>query len=123
MRRIMLASGVVMALATAASAQYTGPVEPAEESPEKYVPMTIGEALSNTEDGKKAVLEGMLVRKIGNESYILSNGRREIEVEIDNDDFPETPVSETTRVRLEVELERHMFRPNDAEADSMVILD
>ena len=70
----------------------------------------------------KATLEGRILRKVADEEYLFSDDTNEIHVEIDDDDFPRQPVSETTRVRLEGEVDTHRYKEVDFDVDRMTIL-
>ena len=70
----------------------------------------------------KATLEGRILRKVADEEYLFSDDTGEIRVEIDDDDFPRQPVSETTRVRLEGEVDTHRYKEVDFDVDRMTIL-
>jgi len=122
MRTFILASGIVTALSGAALAQYSGPSETRDDNKNTYAQTTIADIVANPEDGMHVTVEGMLVRKESDDMYVLSDGTSEIAVEIDEDDFPNEPVSETTRVKIEGEVDTHMVRDADIEADRVEIL-
>lgn len=122
MRTLILATGIVTALSGAAFAQYSGPSETRENDKNAYTPTTLADIVANPEDGMHVTVEGMLIRKESDEMYILSDGTTEIAVEIDEDDFPNEAVSETTRVKIEGEVDTHMVRDADIEADRVEIM-
>ena len=124
MRKVLLSSSMVLGVSGFAFAEYTGPsVTEAPDSVDANTLSDIQAIRDNPIDGEDVVLEGFLVRKIGDEMYVLSDGSSEINVEIDDDDFPSGNVSETTRVRVEGEVDTHRMRETDVEADRVIIID
>lgn len=123
MRLLFLSSVVILSFSGVAVAQYSGPSENSANNKEEHHQATISEILANPQDEAKVVVEGMLIRSIGDEMYVLSDGNSEINVEIDDDDFPNSPVSDTTRVRVEGEVDTHLIKDTDIEADRVEILD
>jgi uncharacterized protein (TIGR00156 family) len=114
---------MTLGMTGAALAQYTGPSEAGNGgSDDKYTQTTIQAIIDNPNDGDYVVLEGTLVRKLDDEMYVLSDGTTEIYIEIDEDDFPNSEVSDTTRVRIEGEVDTHILRDADIEADRVTIL-
>ena len=124
MRTVLLASSMAVGLSGFAFAEYSGPS--VTETPDKADANTLSDIQTirdNPVDGEDVVLEGFLVRKIGDEMYVLSDRSSEINVEIDDDDFPSGNVSETTRVRVEGEVDTHRLRETDVEVDRVTIID
>ncbi len=121
MRTLML-SAVVIATAGAAAAQYTGPSDRSTAAGGKYTETSIADIVANPQDGMHVIVEGTLVREIGDEMYVLSDGTTEINVEIDRDDFPTTQVADTTTVRIEGEVDTHRNRDADIEADRVTVV-
>jgi uncharacterized protein (TIGR00156 family) len=122
MRKFLLASGMIACLSGAAFAQYTGPSGDDADGKKTYAPASLAAIVDNPNDGDLVTVEGMLIRKVGDETYVLSDGTTEINVEIDDDDFPTQQVSETTRVRIEGEVDTHLMRETDIEADRVEVL-
>ena len=122
MRTLMLTTGIIFGLSGAAFAQYSGPSETKDDSKDAYETATIADIMADPKDGMHVTLEGMLVRKMSDEMYVLSDGTNEINVEIDEDDFPNSEVSETTKVKIEGEVDTHLTRDADIEADRVEIM-
>lgn len=122
MRTFILASGFVTALSGAAFAQYTGPSGTLNNDKDAYTEMSLADIIADPKDGVHVTVEGMLIRKESDEMYILSDGTSEIGVEIDEDDFPMGEVSETTTVRIQGEVDTHLTRDADIEADRLEIV-
>lgn len=124
MRILLLSSSLILGATGVAFAQYTGPSITEDQGvTDPGALAKIQTILDNPIDGEDVVLEGFLVRKVGDEMYVLSDGVSEIHVEIDDDDFPSGKVSETTRVRIEGEVDTHRIRELDIEADRVFIID
>ena len=101
------------ALSFPASAQYTGPADaPASK---------VSAILENPKDDQDVVVQGRLLRKLGDEKYMFSDGSGEIVVEIDDDDF-QGAVDEKTVVELHGEVDTGRNRPPEIEVDSMRVV-
>ena len=83
MRFLLLTSGLVLGISGAAFAQYTGPS--ADDNSTRggaFTANTIQSILDDPKDDQDIVLEGVLIRQVGREMYVLSDGTAEINVEI-----------------------------------------
>ncbi len=67
-------------------------------------------------------LLGYILRRIGREKNIFSNGTAEIGVEIDHDDFPKQPINEKNRVEIRGGVDKHLFKPTDIDVDQIIVL-
>ncbi|MGF1692195.1 YgiW/YdeI family stress tolerance OB fold protein [Photobacterium kagoshimensis] len=76
---------------------YTGPVDT----------VTVSELLSDTGmfTERKAVVEGVLLRQINADTYIFSDGTKEIQVELDDDIHLPQAINAETKLRLYGEYE------------------
>ncbi|TFL13052.1 NirD/YgiW/YdeI family stress tolerance protein [Pusillimonas caeni] len=110
--------GALLAGATAAPAyaQYTGPTEGGRAQ------NTVAAILANPTDDQQITMQGQLLRKIGKEKYIFSDGTAEIVAEIDDDDFPREPVDEKTKVEIHGEVDTGLRRPPEIEVDSIRVV-
>jgi len=104
MKKVILATAATLILApTLAMAkdddrnhqstiQYTGPVEV----------VTVDSLLKDTSmfTEKNVVVEGVLVRQLKGDTFIFSDGKGEIQVELDDDIHMTQPIDHTTNVRL-----------------------
>src|SRR5690606_37546623 len=99
-KRLLSAAIAVFGLANPAFAQFTGPSDVQSDKRAEYAPTTVEAIKSDPKDDMKATLEGRIVRKLAHEEYLFADDTGEIRVEIDDEDFPDQPVAETTRVRL-----------------------
>jgi uncharacterized protein (TIGR00156 family) len=98
-----------------AIAQYTGPGAVSQAT-------TVAEVLKNPVDDMVVVVRGKLVKKIGSDKYLFSDGTGEIVVEIEHRDFPAQPVSEKTTVEIEAEVDKDYMRKTELEAKRVRVL-
>lgn len=117
MKTTVLTAALVAGFATMAQAQYSGPSDVATPENGKYTSMTVQQILAEPKDDTDVQLEGRLIRKLKNETYMFSDGTGEIQVEIDDDDFPMGDVNENTTIRLQGEVDVHRSRPVDIDVD------
>ncbi|MGB6103246.1 MAG: NirD/YgiW/YdeI family stress tolerance protein [Pusillimonas sp.] len=100
------------AFALPVHAQYTGPSD-GTASP------TVATILEKPVDDQNVRLQGHLLRKVGHEKYIFSDGTGEIIAEIDDDDFPRQTIDEKTVVELFGEVDTGLRRPPEIEVDTI----
>jgi uncharacterized protein (TIGR00156 family) len=113
---LMAALAVVAACAIAdpAQAQYAGPTE--------LQAGKVSAVLQDPKDDENVVLQGHLLRQLGDEKYQFSDGTGEIVVEIDDDDLPKEAIDEKTRVELRGEVDTGRDRPPEIEVDEVRVL-
>ncbi|WP_411035302.1 YgiW/YdeI family stress tolerance OB fold protein [Shinella sp. BYT-45] len=109
--------------AGAALAQFTGPSDAKQGGETAYPAMTVEAIKADARDDMKATIEGRIIRKLADEEYLFADDTGEIRVEVDDDDFPAQPVSETTRVRLQGEVDTHRVKETDFDVDRMTIIE
>lgn len=114
-RRVLVAAALSCAFALPAHAQYTGPVGDAGQ-------INVKSILANPVDDQYVKLQGHLLRKIGDEKYIFSDGSGEIVAEIDDKDFPTQQVNEKTRVEIVGEVDTSRRRPPEIDVDALTII-
>ena len=107
--------GALSAGATAVHAQYVGPSTTANYK-------NVAEILKNPVDDTVVVLSGHLLRKVGKEKYIFSDGTGEIRVEVDAKYFPATPISEKTKVQINGEVEKEFMSSPEIDVKALVVL-
>jgi uncharacterized protein (TIGR00156 family) len=111
-----LASMAALSLsATVAQAQYVGP-----STTTNY--KNVAEILKNPVDDTVVVLSGHLLRKVGKEKYIFSDGSAEIRVEVDAKYFPATPISDKTKVQITGEVEKEFMSSPEIDVKGLTIL-
>lgn len=110
----LLAIVAAISSATLAHAQYTGPAA---------APTTVKELLAQGKDDQYATLRGNLVKRIGGEKYLFSDGSGEITVEIDDKDFPvQQPVDAKTEVQLTGEFDKEMVGAPEFDVDTVTMV-
>lgn len=104
MKKLILATAATMILAPTfafakddhrekgAGVQYTGPVEI------ETVDSLLADTSMFTE--KNVVVEGHLLRQVKGDTFIFSDGKGEIQVELDDDINMTQPIDHTTKLRL-----------------------
>jgi len=102
------ALAVTGAFAGATLAQYTGPSASKPAATVRYA--NVAEILKNPVEDVRVRLQGQLVRKIGNEKYLFSDGTGEIRVDIDDERFPASKIDEKTKVSIEGEVEKDFLQ-------------
>lgn len=121
MNKMLTAVALVAMTSSAALAQYQGPSEQGGAS-SAYAKTTVKEIQAAPKDDAKVTLEGRLIKKTADETYTFSDGTGEISVEIDDEDFPNQPVSESTKVRIEGEVDTHLVKDVDIDAERVLII-
>lgn len=101
---------------SAASAQYVGP-----SNTPSYA--SVAEVLKNPVDDAPVVLVGYLVKQVGNEKYLFSDGKSEIRADIDHKLFPAAPVNERTRVQIRGEIEKDFLQSPEIDVEHLQIVD
>jgi uncharacterized protein (TIGR00156 family) len=101
--------------ATPAIAEYVGP---------SAVPVykSIADVLANPVDDAAVSLEGYLIKEVGKEKYILSDGKSEVRVDIDRKYLPTTPINEKTRIQIRGEVEKDYMQSPEIDVDKVTVL-
>ncbi|MGP0173057.1 YgiW/YdeI family stress tolerance OB fold protein [Pseudomonas sp. NCHU5208] len=101
MKRTALALMFLPLLSTAAFATgYTGPSATAQ--------VTTVAAAQQAADDTHVVLEGQIVKRLQDELYEFKDATGTIQVEIDDEDWPNQTVSENAKVRLTGEVDKDL---------------
>lgn len=115
-RPVLVSALLAAAFAAPAYAQYV------TQSARDKSPDNVGSILANPVDDQQVLLRGNLLRKVGDEKYVFSDGSGEIIVEIDDDDFNGEQVDEKTKVELRGEVDTGLRRPPDIDVDSLRVV-
>lgn len=110
-----LAAVSVFSWATGASAQYVGPST-------QVRPQSVAEILKNPMDDQAVVLSGFILRKVGNEKYIFSDGTAEIRIDIDAKHFPAQKIDDKVKVQLRGEVEKDFMETPEIDVDVLIVL-
>jgi uncharacterized protein (TIGR00156 family) len=96
-------------------AQYVGP----SASPELR---QVAAVLKDGRDDQRVRLQGRLVRHVGSDKYLFSDGSGEIRVEIDHDVFPRVPIGDATRVEIVGEVEKDFLESPEIDVERLEVL-
>lgn len=107
---LILALALPVLAVPAARAQYVGPSDVAAAD-------SVAAILADPVDDRDVTLTGVILRKLGDEMYIFSDGTGEIRVEIDDEDFPASPIDESTRITLRGEIDKTLMADPEVDVD------
>lgn len=110
-----LAAGALALASSLAAAQYVGP----GTTP---VYTSIAEVLRSAPDDAAVDLQGTLVKQVGKEKYLLSDGKDQIRVEIDAKDFPTVRIDEHTQVRIRGEVEKDFLESPEIDVEHLSVV-
>lgn len=110
----VIGAAALTMMAAPATAQYVGPGVAATPN--------VRGILAQPQDDQWVSLKGHLLRKTGKERYVFSDGTGEIQVEIDDKDFPREPVDEKTLVEISGEVDTGLTRPPEIDVDVVRII-
>lgn len=100
----IVAAVLTASMATAALAQYTGPGS-------TQLLRTVAEVLKDARDDTPVELTGHIIRQTGRERYVFKDSTGEIEVEIDDEDFPAgQPIDADVLVHITGEIDARFMR-------------
>ena len=83
---------------------------------------SIAEILKQPVDDQPVVLRGFIVKKVGNEKYLFSDGKSEIRVDIDDKIFVNTKVDAKTKVEIRGEVEKDFLETPEIDVDVLTLL-
>jgi uncharacterized protein (TIGR00156 family) len=112
---LALAAVSIFSFASVASAQYVGPSS-------QTAPRSVADILKNPVDDQAVVLRGFILRKVGNEKYIFSDGTAEIRVDIDNKLFPLEKIDDKVKVELRGEVEKEFMETPEIDVDVLMVV-
>lgn len=115
MRNALFAFGLTAISFSSAQANYIGP------SSIKTIG-TVAEILKDPVDDQRVLLRGYLIKQVGKEKYIFSDGSNQIRVEIDYEVFRGQTVDEKTRVELVGEVEKDFLESPEVDVEVLTIL-
>ncbi|MFH0344539.1 MAG: YgiW/YdeI family stress tolerance OB fold protein [Chromatiales bacterium] len=111
---VIFATAIAASFPTALQAQNAGP------STQK-APLSVADILKSPIDDQEVVLHGVLVKKVGKEKYIFSDGTGEIRVEIEAEDFPTQKVDDKARVEIRGEVEKDFLETPEIDVEAITI--
>lgn len=83
---------------------------------------SVKQILDNPVDDMWVTLRGHILKRLGDEKYTFSDGTGQIVVEIDHEDFPPgTPITPTTPVVINGEVDKNFGRAPEIDVDRVTI--
>ncbi len=111
---VILATAIAASFPTALQAQNVGP------STQK-APLSVADIVKSPIDDQEVVLRGVLLKKVGKEKYIFSDGTSEIRVEIEAEDFPAQQIDDKARVEIRGEVEKDFLETPEIDVEVISI--
>ena len=112
---LISATAILMYAPGAAQAQYTGPSA-------QVTANSVADILKNPVDDQPVMLRGFLVRQVGNEKYMFSDGTGEIRVDIDAKRFAGQQIDAKTKVEIRGEVEKDFLQSPEVDVDTILII-
>jgi uncharacterized protein (TIGR00156 family) len=112
---ISVGIATLLAASSAAQAQYTGP-----STVQSY--QTVAQVNANPVDDMPVVLEGFIVKKVGKEKYIFTDGTGEIRIDLDDKYLPAQPFDDKTKVQLRGEVEKDFLESPEIDVEFPLVL-
>jgi uncharacterized protein (TIGR00156 family) len=116
---VSLAAGSAMAQYTGSSAPRGGFQGPGGASDQ---PMSVANILRTPVDDLRVTLRGNIIRKIGGDKYVFSDGTGEIRVDIDHSEWPAEPVNEKTTVEIIGKVDVEFMSPTEIDVKVLRII-
>lgn len=112
--RYVLSLFVLLGLAAPASAQFVGPG--AQE------PVTDVQAvLDNPADEQRVVLHGRILKQVGEEQYVFTDGTAQIRIELDGEALLRQRITPETEVELYGEIEDDFLQDPEIDVERVVV--
>jgi uncharacterized protein (TIGR00156 family) len=111
----LIVAASAIGFSAAASAQYVGPTTQVTNT-------SIAQILKNPVDDQPVVLRGYIVKKVGNEKYMFSDGTSEIRVDIDDKRFANIKVDAKTKVEIRGEVEKDFMETPEIDVDVLTVV-
>lgn len=112
---LISATAILMYTPGAAQAQYTGPSA-------QVTANSVADILKNPVDDQPVMLRGFLVRQVGNEKYMFSDGTGEIRVDIDAKRFAGQQIDAKTKVEIRGEVEKDFLQSPEVDVDTILMI-
>ena len=78
--------------------------------------------LNKIKDDQKIILKGHILTKVGHEKYIFTDGTGEIRVEIDNEIFPQVPITEESKLEIYGEIEKDFLQSPEIDVNYLKVI-
>ncbi len=116
---VTLASSSVMAQYTGSSAPRGGFQGPGAASGQT---VTVSNVLRTPIDDQRVTLRGNIIRRIGGDKYVFSDGTGEIRVDIDDSEWPAEPVNEKTTVEIIGKIDVEFMSPTEIDVKILRVI-
>lgn len=83
---------------------------------------TVAEILKNPVDDQRVTLRGKIIRQVGDDKYIFTDGTGEIRVDIDQREFPQQPINENTTIEVFGEVDTEFMQSAEIDIKSIRIV-
>jgi uncharacterized protein (TIGR00156 family) len=83
---------------------------------------TVADILKNPIDDQRVTLQGKVIRHVGGDKYIFTDGTGEIRVDIDDHQFPPQPINEKTTVVIMGEVDSDFMQYVEIDVKSVRIV-
>ncbi len=117
--RLSLAALAICATSLAA-AQYAGPSTTRPATIANYA--SVADILKNPVDDAPVLLQGTLLRQVGKEKYIFTDGTGEIRVEIDTKHFAAAKVDDKVKVQIQGDVEKDFLQSPEIDVEKMTLV-
>jgi uncharacterized protein (TIGR00156 family) len=113
-----LAGTALIALAGAASAQYVGP----GTASAPRAPATLTQLLQQPTDGLQVRFRGHLLQQLNHNKFLFSDGKSQIRVQINPDQFPPQAIDDKTEVEIAGMVEKDFMETPEIDAKEVIVL-
>lgn len=111
--KTLVGSFLVAALGTA-SAQYIGPGT-------SRAPNSLTELLQSPADGQAVQLSGRLLQKLNHNKFLFSDGKSQIRVQINADQFPPQAIDDKTEVDITGMVEKDFMETPEIDVKTIAV--
>lgn len=114
--RLALTATLLAGLSVPAWAGYVGPSDRTSAA-------SVAAILKNPVDDQRVTLQGYILREIGSDLYVFSDGTGEINADINHKRFPPQPIGEKTRVEIQGKVDTHRKKAVDIDVHKLTVLE
>lgn len=122
MKKLLLSLFCVLAVAVNAQAKNKHKNQGFVFVPENVVIETVADA-KNMDDDTIVVLQGQIVKALGDDKYQFTDETGEIILDIDEDDFNGVTVTEGELIEITGEIDKEMMKPTEIDVKQIKKLD
>ena len=105
---------ILITLSHTAFAQYVGP--------SNLVKTELSQIIDKPVDDDYVKVQGYLIKKVSSDKYILSDGKQQIRVEIDDYVFPSQPFGENDLIEIEGEIEKDFLESPEIDVNRLTVI-